>query len=239
MEFDRLLLRLGRHLRAARRSLGLSQDSAAARAGIDPKFLQRIERGKQAITLRTLHRLARALRTTVAALLVERDEIAPSPAPPRVSARDPDVVSKNRDGTSDPSSRVGRPTGFDGMPSRPVPYPWPADGEAALGRAADRRPRPEARLAPPLGRPTSRELHAFLAAFGQRCRAVRIARGLRPVDLRAAGWTRQYLNRVESGRGVTITTLLRLAAAYGVEPADLLPPRPIGSARSRRRGVRR
>jgi transcriptional regulator with XRE-family HTH domain len=78
------------------------------------------------------------------------------------------------------------------------------------------------RLASP-SRPSPSELRSYLAALGLRCRQARLASGLSPADLQAAGWSRQYIHRVESGRGITVATLLRLARLYRVQPADLLP----------------
>ena len=44
----------------------MSQEEAAAQAGIDYKRLQRIEAGRVNVTVRTLVRIATALNTTVA-----------------------------------------------------------------------------------------------------------------------------------------------------------------------------
>lgn len=49
-------------MRAARLRAELTQERAAAEAGIGYKRYQRIEAGEVNLTLRTLHRLARALR---------------------------------------------------------------------------------------------------------------------------------------------------------------------------------
>ncbi|MBI5488146.1 MAG: helix-turn-helix domain-containing protein [Deltaproteobacteria bacterium] len=215
MEFELLLRQLGRRVRATRKSLGWSQDSAAARAGIDDKFLQRIEAGKQAITLRTLHRLAQALRTTVASLLAGRDDIGTFAFHPGSHARAPLGVNKNRDESPGPRR------------SLPVPYPRSPGAMADAGAAADAGPHLRPPPAPASGRATQRELQAFLNALGARCREVRTAQGLQPADLRSAGWSRQYLHRLESGHGLTVATLLRLARAYGVHPSDLLPLLPV------------
>ena len=234
MEFELLLRQLGRRVRATRKSLGWSQDSAAARAAIDYKFLQRIEAGKQAITLRTLHRLARSLRTTVASLLSDRDDIGTFALQLGSDARGPTGVNRNRDASPDSSPGSGRTGRSGGRRPPTVPYPRRTEDMAGAGSAADAGPRLSTPPAPSPGRATARELQAFLAALGARCREVRTAQGLKPVDLRSAGWSRQYLHRLESGHGLTVATLLRLARAYGVQPAELLPRLPVpGPAQQR------
>ncbi|HEY4349262.1 MAG TPA: OsmC family peroxiredoxin [Gaiellaceae bacterium] len=57
-----------------------------------------------------------------------------------------------------------------------------------------------------------------------RLRQLRLARGLRLRDVTAlAGVSQPYLSRIESGqRWPSLLTLLTLARAYGVEPAELL-----------------
>jgi DNA-binding XRE family transcriptional regulator len=52
---------LGRGIRQSRSSRGLTQERAASLAGIDYKRYQRIEAGTVNLTVRTLHRIARAL----------------------------------------------------------------------------------------------------------------------------------------------------------------------------------
>jgi transcriptional regulator with XRE-family HTH domain len=48
-------------LRALRHAKGLSLNEAARRAGMDPAYLSRVERGLQGISVPTLARLARVL----------------------------------------------------------------------------------------------------------------------------------------------------------------------------------
>jgi transcriptional regulator with XRE-family HTH domain len=52
---------LGRSVRRARTSAGITQEKAASQADIDYKRYQRIEAGTVNLTVRTLHRIARAL----------------------------------------------------------------------------------------------------------------------------------------------------------------------------------
>jgi transcriptional regulator with XRE-family HTH domain len=57
------------NLRQARNSIGLSQQELALKAEVDRTYVSQVERGKRNITLVVLARLARALRTTPAALV--------------------------------------------------------------------------------------------------------------------------------------------------------------------------
>jgi DNA-binding XRE family transcriptional regulator len=56
-----VLKELGRSVHQARGAAGLTQEKAASLAGIDYKRYQRIEAGTVNLTVRTLHRIARAL----------------------------------------------------------------------------------------------------------------------------------------------------------------------------------
>ena len=64
-----VLREIGRRIRDARVAAGLSQEAAAARAGIDSKRWQRIERGAVNATVRTRVRIGRALDVSVWTLL--------------------------------------------------------------------------------------------------------------------------------------------------------------------------
>lgn len=55
---------LGRNVRAARVTAGLTQEAAAARARIDYKRWQRIEQGSVNVTVRTLVRIATVLNAS-------------------------------------------------------------------------------------------------------------------------------------------------------------------------------
>lgn len=67
-----LLREAGRRVAATRRGLGLTQEEAADRAGIDYKRYQRLEAGTVNATLRTLLRIAEGLETNVWAMLEGR-----------------------------------------------------------------------------------------------------------------------------------------------------------------------
>jgi transcriptional regulator with XRE-family HTH domain len=60
---------LGLALRRLRAAKGLSGAALAARAGVSPQYLQRVESNRQSPTVRTLLRLAEALDVTPGALL--------------------------------------------------------------------------------------------------------------------------------------------------------------------------
>jgi len=77
-----VLREVGRRIQQARLAAGLTQEQAAARAGIDYKRWQRIEQGGVNPTIRTLVSVASALDTTVWTLLGP-----PEPEPARAPAR--------------------------------------------------------------------------------------------------------------------------------------------------------
>jgi len=64
-----VLREAGRRIATAREGLGLTQEEAADRAGIDYKRWQRLEGGTVNATLRTLLRVADALGTNVWTML--------------------------------------------------------------------------------------------------------------------------------------------------------------------------
>jgi transcriptional regulator with XRE-family HTH domain len=57
------------NVRQARKAIGLSQEGLALAAEVDRTYVSQVERAKRNITLVVLARLARALRTTPAALV--------------------------------------------------------------------------------------------------------------------------------------------------------------------------
>lgn len=61
---DEILRELGQRILRARAEAGLTQEAAAAAAGIDYKRWQRLERGEVNTTVRTLTRVAGALGVT-------------------------------------------------------------------------------------------------------------------------------------------------------------------------------
>jgi len=64
-----LLKAVGTRVRDARRVAGFTQETAAARAGIDYKRYQRIEQGTVNVTVKTLARVAEALGTDLWTML--------------------------------------------------------------------------------------------------------------------------------------------------------------------------
>lgn len=69
MVADAMLSKLGRRVRELRGEQGLTLQELAARAELSPRFLVQVESGEGNISVRKLAGLARALRTTPAALL--------------------------------------------------------------------------------------------------------------------------------------------------------------------------
>lgn len=72
LEVDRVQREIGRRVRAARLRAGMTQEAAAANAGIDYKRWQRIELGQTNCTIRSLVRVAAAVDTTFWSLLGTR-----------------------------------------------------------------------------------------------------------------------------------------------------------------------
>ena len=63
------IARLATRLRTLRHARGLTQAQVAAKAGLSREYLARLETARQAPTLTTLDKLAKALRVTAADLL--------------------------------------------------------------------------------------------------------------------------------------------------------------------------
>lgn len=64
---------VGQTMRALRHHTGLSQDDFADRIDMHRAYYSAIERGEKNITLKTLHRVAAGLGTTMAELLRDAD----------------------------------------------------------------------------------------------------------------------------------------------------------------------
>lgn len=67
-EFDLLLFRLADRLRACRTAAGLTQEEAAAKAGMVARHLQKVEAGEVNVTVQTLFKLAQAYGVKVSDL---------------------------------------------------------------------------------------------------------------------------------------------------------------------------
>jgi transcriptional regulator with XRE-family HTH domain len=70
--FRRVVLRLGRRLRRLRRERGWTVEKAAARYGVEPAHVRRVESGSTNPSLATLVSIARALAVDLADLLGDR-----------------------------------------------------------------------------------------------------------------------------------------------------------------------
>lgn len=65
----RRLLLLGNALRRRRKSLGISQEDLADRAGLHRTYVSDVERGTRNVSVKNLFRLAAALRMPASALI--------------------------------------------------------------------------------------------------------------------------------------------------------------------------
>jgi transcriptional regulator with XRE-family HTH domain len=68
-----------------------------------------------------------------------------------------------------------------------------------------------------------RSFDRFCESFGQRVRSLRERRGLTQEDMMDRGFSLRHYQRIEAGRSVTLRTLWKLARAFDVRPAELLP----------------
>lgn len=69
------------------------------------------------------------------------------------------------------------------------------------------------------------EAASVAVAFGKRARALRDARGWSLESMaRHSGLGRATLYRVEAGGDVRLSTVAKVAGAFGVEPAEMLAP---------------
>lgn len=63
----------------------------------------------------------------------------------------------------------------------------------------------------------------FLKALGLKLRDIRISRGWTLEDTEEHGWPNwRHLQKIESGKNITLLTLLRVAKLYKMEIHDLL-----------------
>lgn len=67
-------MKLGKHLREARESAGLSQEELARGAGVHRVYVSLLERDKQSPTVNVLERLCKVLSTSVAKLVAKAEE---------------------------------------------------------------------------------------------------------------------------------------------------------------------
>jgi transcriptional regulator with XRE-family HTH domain len=66
---DKVLKKLGRNIRAARKKQGLSQEALALAADLDRSYIGGVERGERNIAVVNLKRIADALQLPVSELL--------------------------------------------------------------------------------------------------------------------------------------------------------------------------
>ncbi len=72
---DKFFRAFGSQLRELRMEAGLTQEALAARAGLHPTFISRLEGGKVNISLKALLRICRALKVSPAGLFERFDRI--------------------------------------------------------------------------------------------------------------------------------------------------------------------
>jgi transcriptional regulator with XRE-family HTH domain len=68
-----------------------------------------------------------------------------------------------------------------------------------------------------------RAFEGYCADFGKRLRTLRLRAGLTQEDMMERGFSLRHYQRIEAGRSVTLQTLWKLAASFGVTPRELLP----------------
>lgn len=69
VSLDNIKIRFGSRVKARRRSMGISQEELAERAGLHRTYVCEVESGRRNISLESIDRLARALETPVSRLL--------------------------------------------------------------------------------------------------------------------------------------------------------------------------
>ena len=64
-----------------------------------------------------------------------------------------------------------------------------------------------------------------LKAFGLKVRQIRIAKGWTLEDTESHGWGNwQHLQKIESGKNITLATIYKICDVFDITPADLLKP---------------
>jgi XRE family transcriptional regulator, regulator of sulfur utilization len=84
-DVERQLRSIAANVRRRRAELGLTQEQLGEAAGISYRYLQDIERGRKNITVETLVRMARALRSRPFQLMRASPLLAPQVGRPRKS----------------------------------------------------------------------------------------------------------------------------------------------------------
>jgi transcriptional regulator with XRE-family HTH domain len=79
---DPIDVHLGAHIRARRKSMGLSQGRLAAAVGVSFQQIQKYERGANRVSVSMLVHIAAILKTSAAVLLEQADKPAADQPPP-------------------------------------------------------------------------------------------------------------------------------------------------------------
>ena len=82
---------IGRHIRDARKSAGLTQEAAANQLGLSPEHYGKVERGERTVNLDRLVQISHLYRTTVRALLEGFDTEAAEAAAKQPADADADA----------------------------------------------------------------------------------------------------------------------------------------------------
>ncbi|MGH7823670.1 MAG: helix-turn-helix domain-containing protein [Candidatus Binatia bacterium] len=76
--------------------------------------------------------------------------------------------------------------------------------------------------------------------IGRRLREIRTAQGLRQQDMEGRGISYKYYQRIESGKvNLTLSSVEKLASAFGIKILDLFQRPALKKRRSRRNGSKR
>jgi transcriptional regulator with XRE-family HTH domain len=70
--------------------------------------------------------------------------------------------------------------------------------------------------------PTILNLTRFFLRLGKRIRKLREKRGLSQEDMISYGFSARHWQQIEAGRPITVSTLLRVCAAFGVSIGRLV-----------------
>jgi transcriptional regulator with XRE-family HTH domain len=62
----------------------------------------------------------------------------------------------------------------------------------------------------------------FFLRLGSRVRELRRERGLSQEDMIACGFSARHWQQIEAGRPITVSTLLRICAVFGISAANLV-----------------
>ena len=102
-DFDELYAEVGRKLRQARETQGLSQERLAKQLGISRASVVNIEAGRQRAPLHLLWQFSEALGTDLSLLIPRREELTPSA---KQVALDPTVVKQIKEAANNDPDAV-------------------------------------------------------------------------------------------------------------------------------------